>query len=555
MYPGCFFAKIDLKNAYYSVPIRVEDRDWFRFTWGDLHLRFTCLPQGFASAPRIFTKLLKPLFSHFRSLGIITLCYLDDFIFINSTAVSLERDVDFVLSVLDSLGLTINLEKSCLIPSQNIEFLGFVLDSVRMSVTLTRAKQDKIHGLGTALLSKSRVTIRDLAVFIGNVVAAGYGVHRAPLRFKYLEIIKDNALKSLRGTVAFPRVYDQFLVLDARACGLITWWCDNIHSLTNILTVPPIAFEMVTDAATDVGWGALRGSVKTYGHWSAEEKDSEHCNLLELKAILFGLRSLCHDVRDSHIRVRSDNTTAVACVNKCGSVREALLDVTIDIFAWADARRVFLSAAHIRGIHNTEADGLSRIENLDTEWSIPQSVFSALCTYFGTPEVDMFASRINTKLDKYFSWRPDPSSLVTDAFSVGWGDIYGYVFPPFRIVGRVIQKIIQDRATVLVVMPLWPTQPWFPIALGLLTATPRLISKGSLYLPQDPSLKHRLENSLVLGALLLSGDRSKRGAFRRGLRISSLVPGGLVRNDSIGRISKDGLTFVSEGALVHFVPL
>ena len=190
MFQDCYFAKIDLKNAYYSVPIRVGDRDWFRFTWRDLHLRFTCLPQGFASAPRIFTKLLKPLFSHFRSLGIITLCYLDDFIFLNSTAPALEQDLVYVISVLDSLGLTINLGKSCLIPSRTIEFLGFTLDSVRMSVTLTRAKQDKIQCLGRALLSKTRVSIRDLAVFIGNVVAAGYGVRRAPLRFKYLEIVK-----------------------------------------------------------------------------------------------------------------------------------------------------------------------------------------------------------------------------------------------------------------------------------------------------------------------------------------------------------------------------
>ena len=127
MFPNCFFAKIDLSNAYYSVPVRVEDRDWFRFTWKGIRLRFTCLPQGFTSAPRIFTKLLKPLFAHFRAIGIITLCYLDDFIFLSSSAEALSRDLDYVISMLDSLGLTINVDKSCLIPSQSIEFLGFDL--------------------------------------------------------------------------------------------------------------------------------------------------------------------------------------------------------------------------------------------------------------------------------------------------------------------------------------------------------------------------------------------------------------------------------------------
>ena len=351
MFNDCFFAKIDLKNAYYSVPVRPEDRNWFRFTWQGGHYRFTCLPQGFSPAPRIFTKLLKPIFSHFRSVGIITIHYLDDFIFLSDCAESLAKDVDYVLSTLDSLGLTINFEKSCLFPTQKIEFLGFILDSTLMSITLTKPKQEKIYGLGSALLVKSSVTIRDLAVFIGNVVAASYGVDRAPLRFKYLEILKNKALKSLQDNVPFRQAYDSFVVLDDKARCLITWWCRNIFHLSFSLSIPSISLELVTDAASDCGWGALVGSVRTYGHWTAEEKDLEHCNLLELKAILFGLQSLCNNVSNTHIRIRSDNTTAVACVNKCGSIKEALLDVTIDIFDWAEAHNIYLSAAHTTGIN------------------------------------------------------------------------------------------------------------------------------------------------------------------------------------------------------------
>ena len=555
MFENCFFVKIDLKNAYHSVPVRPVDRDWFRFTWRGCHFRFTCLPQGFSPAPRIFTKLLKPIFSHFRALGIITLHYLDDFIFLSDSAESLAKDVNYVLSTLDSLGLTINFDKSCLVPSQRIEFLGFILDSVLMSVTLTRSKQEKINRLGSLLLEKVSVTIRDLAVFIGNVVAASYGVRRAPLRFKYLEIFKIRALHSLRGRVPFPQVYDQLVTLDKRALGLITWWCNNIFHLTNPLSIPDIGLELVTDAASECGWGAYVGVSRTYGHWSAEEKELEHCNFLELKAILFGLQSLCHDIHNTHIRIRSDNSTAVACVNKCGSVKEALLGVTIEIFDWATSRNNHLSAAHIRGVDNEEADSLSRVANVDTEWSLFPSVFGRLASVFGSPKVDMFASRINSKLESYFSWHPDPSALITDAFTVCWADFYGYAFPPFRLLGRVLRKIIKDKATVLVVMPLWPTKPWFTLALSLLIATPRLISKGSLYLPQDPQCRHRLDHSLVLGALLLSGDLSLGRAFRARLPTFSLAPGVGVHSGNIGRISVDGVTFVTEGALVRFVPL
>ena len=67
--PMCFVVTIDFKDAYFSVFIRPEERKWLRFMWKGKHFQFTCLPQGLTSAPRIFTKLLKPVLSHLRKLG------------------------------------------------------------------------------------------------------------------------------------------------------------------------------------------------------------------------------------------------------------------------------------------------------------------------------------------------------------------------------------------------------------------------------------------------------------------------------------------------------
>ena len=75
---NCFFASIDLKHAYFSVPVCNSDRAWLKFIWNDTLFQFTCLPQGFSSSPRLFTKLLKVPFSHFRALGILTTIYIDD---------------------------------------------------------------------------------------------------------------------------------------------------------------------------------------------------------------------------------------------------------------------------------------------------------------------------------------------------------------------------------------------------------------------------------------------------------------------------------------------
>ena len=76
--PGCFMASIDLKDAYYTIYIASGHRKYLRFLWRDKMFQFTCLPNGLASAPRMFTKLLKSIFAHLRFLGHIVVGYNDD---------------------------------------------------------------------------------------------------------------------------------------------------------------------------------------------------------------------------------------------------------------------------------------------------------------------------------------------------------------------------------------------------------------------------------------------------------------------------------------------
>lgn len=75
----CNMASIDLQDAYYSCKVNVNDRKFF------LELakkyQYTCLAMGLASAPRIFTKLMKPAFLTFRKQGFSKIAYIDDITF------------------------------------------------------------------------------------------------------------------------------------------------------------------------------------------------------------------------------------------------------------------------------------------------------------------------------------------------------------------------------------------------------------------------------------------------------------------------------------------
>ena len=542
----CFLASIDLKHAYFSVPVCREDRSWLKFPWNGVIWQFTCLPQGFSSSPRLFTKLLKVPFSHFRALGILTTIYIDDCLVIADSREKLLTDVMYIVTTLDHLGFTINLDKSELQPSHKIAFLGFVLNSSDMTIKLTPSKADKIRTLGLQLLRQRDIRIRDLAMFIGNVVAAGESVKHAPLKYKYLEILRNDALTQNCGD------YEAVLHLDERAKSLIHWWTTNIHSCVRSLSTPGPDLFITTDASM-TGWGASTGDAITGGHWADYEK--EHINVLELKAVLFGLKTLFRDVTNKHIRIKSDNTTAVASINNCGSIKRHLMGVSEAIFEWAHNKNVDLSAEYILGSLNVTADLASREKDFNKEWRLMPTVFNDICRLYGAPNIDLFASRINTQLALFYSWKPDPEALGTNAFSFDWNTTSAlYAFPPFRVVKDVLQKLREEKASLLAILPLWRTQPWFAEALRLLQGAPRLLPRKCLYLPQEPQRAHPIKN-LQLAVWPLSGNPSAGREFRKGLQTFYSKPGTRKLLRHMGGISKSGTSFVYENRLIHFLPL
>ena len=71
-------ASLDLTDAYYSVSISPDSQKYLKFQVGSQLYKFITLPNGLSSAPRIFTKLLKPVYSTLRTQGLVSNGYLDD---------------------------------------------------------------------------------------------------------------------------------------------------------------------------------------------------------------------------------------------------------------------------------------------------------------------------------------------------------------------------------------------------------------------------------------------------------------------------------------------
>ena len=99
-----FFTTIDLKDAYFTIPIHPDHYKYLRFELNSTLYEFICLPFGLSSAPRVFTKVLKPFVGAVRNKGIRLVIYLDDMAIISSSReLSLEESA-IVIQILESLG-------------------------------------------------------------------------------------------------------------------------------------------------------------------------------------------------------------------------------------------------------------------------------------------------------------------------------------------------------------------------------------------------------------------------------------------------------------------
>ena len=110
--PNDWLGKIDLKDAYFVIPIWRDHRKYLRFVWRQTLLEFACLPFGLAVAPRVFTKIMKPVVSLLRRTGIRLIIYLDDILLMNASETGLQQDMHTAQHLLENLGFVVNLEKS-----------------------------------------------------------------------------------------------------------------------------------------------------------------------------------------------------------------------------------------------------------------------------------------------------------------------------------------------------------------------------------------------------------------------------------------------------------
>ena len=123
---------------------------------------------------------------------------------------------------------------------------------------------------------------------------------------------------------------------------------------------------------------------------------------------------------------------------------------------------------------------------------------------FGNPEIDLFATRVNTQLQNYVFWFCELEDKAVDAFLTDWGKQFSYIFPPFSLLGKVTSKIWRDKTYCIVITPKWTNQYWHPVIMEMAVSEIMIKpSHNNLLLPQDIKKVHPLRKNLTLAAVLI----------------------------------------------------
>ena len=142
---GCYMASVDLRHAFYSMPIHPNYRKFLKFKWTGHLYAYTCFVNGMANCPRYFTKLFKPVYTCLRAQRFTSASFIDDCYLQGQTISECQENINDTVNLFQSLGFTIHDEKSVLEPKKTLKYLGFILNSEQMTVTLSPEKPAEIQ--------------------------------------------------------------------------------------------------------------------------------------------------------------------------------------------------------------------------------------------------------------------------------------------------------------------------------------------------------------------------------------------------------------------------
>ena len=482
---GMWACKIDLKKGYFHVPIRKEHQHLLGFKFENLY-HFTCLPFGLSTAPRTFTKIFKEIVKKWRILGIILFIYIDDILILGNSQESVLEHTLQVISDLEYLGCFLQREKSILIPTQIIDFLGLLFNLVTGQVQIPLDKEiialDLIDQFIQAEATRALFNTRFVAKFIGKMEFLSIA---EPAIMPFLDRLRKQMSLTTESRGWNSTMINRGPVKDLKILRKLMKSSDG----TWLELDCPLPVIVNTDASLD-GFAIHSANTIIVGQF----QENSSINVKELKAIhqFFEEASLQKMYPpNTYFEIRGDNSVSLSYVRKGYGHLNHLSLIARDIWKILVQQNWHISkVTYIPSAENKIADKLSRLGY----WKSSQELINLVEEEFGSHTIDRFARSESAVTLQFNSW------MENDAFYQLWEkDSINYCVPPLGLISQALTHLIKSKAKGTFVVPDWPTSHWYPILLKISEKIQK-VPRKMLIVEPSTELFNKFDNQTFLVA-------------------------------------------------------
>ena len=372
---GAYLWVIDMAEAYRRVLLHPNFHQFLGIKWDNLVYRFACLPFGLASSPKIysyFAEVLRQIvvFSHgdlyFTGELISLMNYLDDFSAGSPDKKTAWKQFNIFQEWLQYLGVPTQ-PKKCICPTHIIKILGFIYNTINMTLSVPELKiKEFILSIEELLSSPRRCSKQLIAEVVGRLNWTATVIFGARALIRPLELLLQLRVRWEARTIRLSQAIIQDLI----------WWKQLLRSELNSIPLQFVAksaqdgdIHVWTDAAGGQGLGfAAFSSLGDYFQvkWSdldlGPDWNWEDIGRGELLAVVVAAVIWANKFRGKSVTFHCDNTSVVAWVIKRSTPadRPDLLALVRWLTFICFKIRFYFWIQWIPGDRNIEADNLSR---------------------------------------------------------------------------------------------------------------------------------------------------------------------------------------------------
>jgi hypothetical protein len=464
---------VDVESAYHHVEIAPRHRTLVGFRFESVTYVYNVLPFGLTTSASVFCLFTAVTAKAVRASGLVSalIVYVDDF----GGSVGRERDLvrmQKILDIIRSFGWVLAPDKLHVDLVCRIKLLGFMLDTEFMLIGIPDGRRAKLVATAQAVLKmRRRVAVRLVCQLVGQILSMqlAFGLV-CRLRSRYLLFSVRDAAR--RGD------YSGFTALNARAADEASLFADQVDTLVDQPMHKHLrkADYVLHCDASDNALATIIVSAPT----QEDVRTPFYRRLLPHEAAWSSMLRELTGYHDAYLTLRrrramrglvveivGDSLCCFYIFKNGGSqlVDEEtgtllVTETLLDLLTAADADGVEVRFRWVRRDLVQDADDLSKwVDRMD--FGLRSDWLEYVRGKFGNWDVDRFAATHNAVAQRFNALFDSVAAEAVDAMGQDWSEGVSFILPDFLKIDQIMDKIEQDNAEAVLIVPVWPHKNWW----------------------------------------------------------------------------------------------